>query len=1001
MLRWLKRDLPCETGLVRATKYLENACKTKNTSKDRPKTLQYCDKAQESLERIKISIVSPSDLDRIIAKYYELAATLAKLEFPVKAHNIHTKANELSVAAGRAPLAPLPLSPAVGPTRPSLSPAMNSALVSSLTLSLVRSLDITSSTGGTISQDKGICFASIFTKDCAPPLIPCKLPDQDERLVNTQQLVICLALLQVSSLPESDTLTSKASTWLTDIEENPDEKERLKSLATDLIRAYDRDELKKANVTAEVVCLAPVLDMEDYRLLLSRLVDAIEGTLLLDLQALDGLAQLLQGASPGHLRADDLVKILQLLSTRLKETHKQSPENIYPLTMTVSRILDAMVDIEVKGLDRVNLHEPLKSYLDALKSNKDPYMVFHAAYAYQALLFVPDNEKAWQAAWRRAWGVLKGIGGLVSAVKGLNVNEFIEGLSHIQGGFEGAGQVYKLSQDAYKQVTALLESGQSLQDALKKGLSFDQKRDWYPLLRSLDVLLRNGELTTFKDLIFKAPCRRDPAFLWGICQRLGRLAADSLWDIDARKGAIAFLGMVYQDDTEWGQDPHIKQCILDILLRLRSDSDVDVYASSYLLDQVQNKPSVEPELRKLRHRRLKDHQQLNAVYIPPQAKANRDASDDDLFDLTIRVNKFLSSDQKVLLLLGDSGAGKSTFNLELESDLWKAYHKGKGRIPLFITLPAIDNPEHDLIKKHLQNCNFKDAQIEELKTYHEFILICDGYDECQKTDNLYKSNHLNQSGEWKVKMVISCRSEYLGSDYRVLFQPGDRNNLSDGALLLQEAVIAPFSNDRIRDYIRQYVQRNESTNESTWNPDDYWRTIESIPTLQELVKNPFLLTLTVKVLPLFVDLTQISRLTLYDHFVEEWARRGQMRLIECELGPKEQETFDELKHDGFSQHAICFVKDLAVAIFEHQDGNPVVTYSTVHDKKTWKAEFFDPKNEKSLLRAASPLTRRGNQYQFIHRSVLEYGLARAAFEPLLDRIEEPGNQDIEQEPASP
>ena len=58
--------------------------------------------------------------------------------------------------------------------------------------------------------------------------------------------------------------------------------------------------------------------------------------------------------------------------------------------------------------------------------------------------------------------------------------------------------------------------------------------------------------------------------------------------------------------------------------------------SSSLLDQVQNKPSVEPALRKYQRRRLQEQEQRNPVYIPPQAKATREAPDDDLFDLTTR-----------------------------------------------------------------------------------------------------------------------------------------------------------------------------------------------------------------------------------------------------------------------------------------------------------------------------------------------------------------------------
>jgi len=234
-----------------------------------------------------------------------------------------------------------------------------------------------------------------------------------------------------------------------------------------------------------------------------------------------------------------------------------------------------MVDCDVKGLDRVNLHEPLLSYLETLKSNKDPYMVFQAAYAYQALLFVPDNESPWQATLRRSGMVLKGVSGLVSAVKGLNINEFITGLGDIRGGMEEIGQVYSLARDAYNGVTSLMESGQSLLEALKTGLSFSHKREWYPLLRGIELLLRNGELIKFKTLVCEAPCRRDPAFLWGVCQGFGELASDSRWEADARQGAIAFLGEIYQNDIEWGQEPQIKQCILDILLRLACASDVE------------------------------------------------------------------------------------------------------------------------------------------------------------------------------------------------------------------------------------------------------------------------------------------------------------------------------------------------------------------------------------------------------------------------------------------
>jgi hypothetical protein len=35
---------------------------------------------------------------------------------------------------------------------------------------------------------------------------------------------------------------------------------------------------------------------------------------------------------------------------------------MYQLTLTIARVLEVMVDSEVKGLNRVNLHEPLCEY---------------------------------------------------------------------------------------------------------------------------------------------------------------------------------------------------------------------------------------------------------------------------------------------------------------------------------------------------------------------------------------------------------------------------------------------------------------------------------------------------------------------------------------------------------------------------------------------------------------------------------------------------------------
>ncbi|KAF9992439.1 hypothetical protein BGZ80_008554, partial [Entomortierella chlamydospora] len=253
--------------------------------------------------------------------------------------------------------------------------------------------------------------------------------------------------------------------------------------------------------------------------------------------------------------------------------------------------------------------------------------------------------------------------------------------------------------------------------------------------------------------------------------RLGEIAANPIWYLNIRKCAAEFLRQLYNDEENSEQQVNINQWILLILnqlaesskdiiegsaqellqeaqastnyvkgtMRLDCENDIPVLyptmiapppMESPLLDCVQNKPDVETSLRKLRRERLEGRG--GDVYISPRAKATPKATDH--FDLTDKVQEFLASDRKVFLVLGDSGAGKSTFNKALEINLWDNY-KTNGRIPLFIHLPTIEKPERDLIAEGLRKVNFTESQILELKLHREFILICDGYDESQQTQN--------------------------------------------------------------------------------------------------------------------------------------------------------------------------------------------------------------------------------------------------------------------------
>ncbi|KAF9362177.1 hypothetical protein BGX34_006671 [Mortierella sp. NVP85] len=565
-----RASLSGQQALELANLYLENA----NNTSDNEISLVLCHDTEVSLNQAKKSIKhsdNPGFVDEIISTYIELGNLLQNRGHEAMAQVSYKKAEKLGGHA-QDPIPPIKTSRS-GSLVKSIKDTFHPSGSSSSNGSVRGSCGLYPSQNKRYREGSrreiATIPANIFEKNVSFMAPDLGLPDPDERLSNTPQLVCCLGLLK--GFHSSDELLDPAARkWLQIVAKDPDEKSRLHTMATDVIRAFVRDEIKDDKTVAEVVCLAPVLNKDMFHDLLSEFYSGIDHSGLLNFHQLEGLAQLIQGADPGHLSADDLVKILVLLSDRLGETHHQSTQNLYQLTMAISNVLDAMADARVTGLDRERLHEPLSMYLQELQDTKDPYLVYQAAYAYQALQCVPDDETTWQTAMRHTGKLVRGISGLVSAAKGFDLMKFIEGLEDIGKGLSGVTMVVDVVKTSFND--GLEDSGQTFLEYLKEGLSFERKRDWYSALRGADALIRDGELATFKKLVCEAPCRLDAAFQWGICQRLGEIVANPAWDADTRQSAIAFLGEIYRDDATWGQQMNVKQWILNILMQMVNSS---------------------------------------------------------------------------------------------------------------------------------------------------------------------------------------------------------------------------------------------------------------------------------------------------------------------------------------------------------------------------------------------------------------------------------------------
>ncbi|GAM51699.1 NACHT domain-containing protein [Mycoavidus cysteinexigens] len=363
------------------------------------------------------------------------------------------------------------------------------------------------------------------------------------------------------------------------------------------------------------------------------------------------------------------------------------------------------------------------------------------------------------------------------------------------------------------------------------------------------------------------------------------------------------------------------------------------------------------------------------LYVAPEGKVVNSGESGERFDLNGTLKAFLESDKKVFLLLGEAGSGKSTFNRYLARDLWESYEledrKEDERIPVFIPLTTLEDPNKNLLTEYFTEEGFSIEQIQQLRQKRRFIFILDGYDEIKHRQRAFYTD--NKLDKWDAKVVISSRPEYLGPSYQSKFYP------SGQVKVFEECELAPFSKAAIRGYVESHVKHAQVSN---WNAAQYQSAL-SHPDLQALIGNPFLLKIVLDVLPSLdskegsSNRNSYTRGALYEQFAKNWFARSQSRLQGIQLTEEEQKTFNRLAEEDFIKHGIHFSQEFALALYEKQV--LVATYLTekASEGQEWGAFLSNGDEKTRLLRFNAPLSRQGDQYRFIHKSIRDYFVARA------------------------
>ncbi len=749
----------------------------------------------------------------------------------------------------------------------------------------------------------------------------------------------------------------------------------LQELAIVVIDLFAKRPTKTKPLIDEVTNLASANNTVITRALLKVLVKEINEGVLLDTDLLKALRSTLINSSIEALDADDLVQVLKITMRRITEIHNQdkTSSKLSTALSTISDILDVMGDANVIKVGRINLHDPLYKILDSLSDDADLLVASQAAYAKQALVRMPNDESKSRSFFRRTGAAVKGFA--------------------------------SLSQVMTKQD---LQSISEAYDNFKEALSFQVgKKEWYGDIRILKLLSEKKHYELFKSIMdTRIKEGKNPHVVGNILFLLHEAAPV------AQKWALECMADLFLDD-KWGDKKKVKKIILNELLfcatvpaisgiakevlssigdKCKSKEQQKLFDALVDFDEIKEQPvhhveepstaliteaqkgnqlTLVQKLEQLRESALTNEEISKelASYIPVLGSRCLFDPKEQASGLEEMVEQFLQGADKVFLLIGDSGGGKSTYLRHLERRLWKEWTPEKP-IPLFISLPALKLPFRGAISESLGERGFSKAEQEELKTKHSFIFLLDGYDELKQKRNLYEGNQLQH---WNAKTIITCRTQHLSgeqSSYRNYFTPPSSSLIS--AARLDEASTSPFILQQIEAYCKKFIQQHNIPR--TW--EQYEADFNRIPDLSDIIQTPFLLRIIAEVLPAILGAhsqgdIKLLRIEIFDAFVNNWFNREERRIQRMETDidiPDLKKAFAAFAR----KLALEMVEDEIVSVDYEPSSDPFNSTSSKWEK------YFSSDSKMTLIRSGVPLRKIGpHSYAFIHKSLLEYFSGRA------------------------
>lgn len=362
-----------------------------------------------------------------------------------------------------------------------------------------------------------------------------------------------------------------------------------------------------------------------------------------------------------------------------------------------------------------------------------------------------------------------------------------------------------------------------------------------------------------------------------------------------------------------------------------------------------------------------------------------------------------NNENRSYVILGDSGLGKTTLNLWLCAYFWDNLNT-YNRLPIYIHLPQILKDRllpQDILDVYLRNYFTEEERIQ-IK-HQPLLLLLDGYDEIPDRKNIYSFNRWYSDRGFDVKVVTTCRPEVLNLEESIssLFEIDGKFEL----FYLQH-----FEVFQIKKYIQQFIENapeefREHYAQTSWVlnwENEYDRWLNLLPTLLELAKNPYLLSMITQSLPEIVeqyrdrdeiDRAKLTQTDVFEAFTKDWflyqAKRLERNGNLIDLNREQKIGYLKAYAQNLASRLILMDGQLSQKLLTDEDTLIPHLVEPIYDKVLLSeyesghrdSIFAKPENLIALRRGCLLKSER-NRYKFLHKSLIEFLAARELFDGL-------------------